>query len=472
MDERTALAVIALRAIETTDRERVAWTDDDRAWATRAAAEVVGQDADPALFIATRARLAGERLAQRKDVVLRFARGWHWRPWVGVVLALGAFVVGVASNLIGGTQRVNILYSPVLPLVLWNLAVYLVLAAGFVVRYGVAGSPGPLRRAVVWLAGSARRVRRGRDDTTARALVAFADDWIARAGPLYAMRAARLLHLGSAVLALGVIAGLYVRGLGLEYRATWESTFLDPAAVRAIVAAFYAPGAWVTRLAVPDVAQVAAIRAPASENAALWLHLMAATLAVVVVVPRLLLAALSAVIERYRARHLVDDFADPYFARLLRGFTHGPVVVDAVPYSFAVAADAEATLALLVARSLGGSVRVRVAPAVAYGGEAVAPALPKGSAHPVLALFNATATPERETHGAFLATLAALGRPLAVVVDEASLAARFADDARRRDERRALWTAFAAEAGHGVVFVDLAHPDVAAAEAVFDKALA
>ncbi|MCC6868813.1 MAG: DUF2868 domain-containing protein [Burkholderiales bacterium] len=472
MDERTALAVTALRAIETTDRERVAWTDDDRAWATRAAAEVVGQDADPATFIATRARLADERLMQRKDVLVRFARGWRWRPWVGVALALVAFAVGVVANLIGGTHRVNILHSPVLPLVVWNLAVYLVLAGGYVVRYGATASPGPLRRTVVWLAGSARRVRRGRDDTTARALAAFADDWIARAGPLYAMRAARLLHIASAVLALGVIAGLYVRGLGLEYRATWESTFLDPAAVRAIVAAFYAPGAWVARLAVPDIAQVAAIRAPASENAALWLHLMAATVAVVVVVPRLLFAALSGMIERYRARHLVDDLADPYFARLLRGFTHGPVVVDAVPYSFAVVADAEATLATLVARSLGGSVRVRVAPAVAYGNEAVGPTVPHGGAHPLLALFNATATPERETHGAFLATLAALGRPLVVVVDEASLVARFPDDARRRDERRALWTAFAAEAGQGLVFVDLAHPDVAKAEAAFDAALA
>ncbi len=199
---------------------------------------------------------------------------------------------------------------------------------------------------------------------------------------------------------------------------------------------------------------------------------MAATVAVVVVVPRLLFAALSGMIERYRARHLVDDLADPYFARLLRGFTHGPVVVDAVPYSFAVVADAEATLATLVARSLGGSVRVRVAPAVAYGNEAVGPTVPHGGAHPLLALFNATATPERETHGAFLATLAALGRPLVVVVDEASLVARFPDDARRRDERRALWTAFAAEAGQGLVFVDLAHPDVAKAEAAFDAALA
>lgn len=472
MDERAALAVTVLRAIETTDRERAAWTDADRAWATRAAAEVVGEGADPGAFIATRARLACDRLGQRKDAVVRFARGWRWRPWVGVVIALGAFVAGAASNLMGGTQEVNILYSPVLPLVVWNLAVYVLIAAGFVLRYGAASSPGLLRRTVAWLAGGVHRARRGSDDLSTRAIAAFTEDWTGRAGSLYGVRAARILHVASAVLALGVIAGLYARGIGLEYRATWESTFLEPPAVRAIVAAFYAPGAWVTRLPVPDVTQVAAIRAPGSENAALWLHLMAATLAVVVVVPRLLLAALSGVVERYRARHLVEDVSDPYFARLLRGFSNGPVVVEAVPYSFAVAPDAEEVLASLVARSLGGSVRVRVTPAVAYGNEGVAPDLPRRTAHPVLALFNATATPEGETHGAFVATLASLGRPLVLVVDEASLAARFGQDARRRDERRALWRSFAAEQGREAVFVNLAHPDVAAAEAAFDAALA
>lgn len=472
MDERTALAVTALRAIETTDRERAAWTDADRAWASRAAAEVVGERADAATFIATRARLACDRLAERKDAVVRFARAWRWRPWVGSAIVLLAFVLGVAANLVGSGRHIDILYSPVLPLVVWNLAVYVLLAAGYVLRYGDAGAPGRLRGTVAWLAGGIHRAGRSRDGVTASALAAFTDDWTMRAGPMYAARAARILHFASAFLAAGVIGGLYLRGLALEYRATWESTFLEPAAVRAIVAAFYAPGAWVTGLAVPDVASVAAIRAPASENAAMWMHLMAATLAVVVVVPRLLLAAWTSVVERYRARHFVDDVSDPYFARLLRGFTHGHVVVDAVPYSFTVPAGAETTLASLVGRSLGGNVTVRMERPVGYGDESAVPALASDRAHPVLALFNATATPEREAHGRFVEALAAAGRPLVVVVDEAALAARYGGEARRMDERRELWRAFAGDLGRPVVFVDFAHPDVAAAEAAFDVALA
>lgn len=471
MDERSALNVTALRAIETTDRERTSWTDADRAWASRAAAEVVGEAAPPATFIATRARVACDRLAERKDPVVRFARAWRWRPWVGTAIVLVAFVAGVAANLLGGTRHIDILYSPVLPLVAWNLAVYVLLVAGFVLRYGDTGKPGRLRSAVAWLAGGIHGAGRGRDDVTSRSLATFADDWTARAGPVYAARAARILHLASAVLALGVIAGLYARGLVLEYRATWESTFLEPTAVRAIVATFYAPGAWIARLPVPDLAQVAAIRAPASENAATWMHLMAATLVIVVILPRLVLAAWTGVVERYRGGRFKVELADPYFARLLRGFSDGPVRIDAVPYSFALPDGADALLASLVGRTLGGNVTVRVAPAVTYGDEASPPAIARETPHPVLALFNATATPEREAHGAFLTALRASGRPLVIVVDEASLDARFGSDPRRRDERRALWQAFAAEVDEPVVFVNLAQPDIAAAETAFDAAL-
>ena len=74
-------------------------------------------------------------------------------------------------------------------------------------------------------------------------MAALTADWARVAAPLYAARAARILHLAAAALALGVIAGLYVRGLAFEYRATWESTFLDPAQVRALLAAALAPGA-------------------------------------------------------------------------------------------------------------------------------------------------------------------------------------------------------------------------------------
>ena len=49
----------------------------------------------------------------------------------------------------------------------------------------------------------------------------------ARSGGLSMLRAETLLHAGAAALALGLIAGLYARGLVLDYRVAWESTLLD-----------------------------------------------------------------------------------------------------------------------------------------------------------------------------------------------------------------------------------------------------
>ena len=49
----------------------------------------------------------------------------------------------------------------------------------------------------------------------------------ARSRAARALRAETALHAGAAALALGLVAGLYVRGLVLDYRAGWESTFLD-----------------------------------------------------------------------------------------------------------------------------------------------------------------------------------------------------------------------------------------------------
>lgn len=470
MDESKALAVTAVRAVETADRTRSAWTDADRAWASRAAAETVGEAATVDVFLARRAQLALERLRDRKHPIARLANAWRWRPWVGTLLVLGAFIAGAATNSIGSAQRINILYSPVTPVVLWNLVVYVLLAAGYVVRYGDASAPGPLRRLVARAAGDLRSARRHRDDTTGEAIAAFIADWRRRATPLYAARAARVLHFAAAAFAVGTLAGLYVRGIGLEYVATWQSTFLDPDNVRTILNVVYAPGVWLLGAPIPDASQLAEIRAPAGENAAPWLHLMGATVASVVVLPRILLAFASAGMERYRARRLVHDFSEPYFQRLLRGFHEGPLTVAAVPYSYAPPDAAATALRTLLARTLGGNVDVALAAPVTYGNEDVALPAPAAPGALRLALFNATATPEREAHGRFLAMLASAAGPWIALVDEAAFNARLGDPARR-DARRALWRELAAAARVPVVFVDLAVPDLAAAEADLDVAL-
>lgn len=124
----------------------------------------------------------------------------------------------------------------------------------------------------------------------------------------------------------------------------------------------------------------------------------------------------------------------------------------------------------MLGRTLGGNVGVALASPVKYGDEDAPLPAPASPGALRIALFNATATPEREAHGHFLAALAAGGGSWIALVDEADFNARL-DDPARRDARRALWRTLADDARVPVVFVDLAQPDLAATEAALDAAL-
>jgi hypothetical protein len=148
--------------------------------------------------------------------------------------------------------------------------------------------------------------------------------------------------------------------------------------------------------------------------------------------------------------------AEPYFQRLLRGFRGGAARVRVVPYSYTPGAPAQAGVEAIVARGFGGSAAIVVDAPVAYGADA--PAARAGPGH-VIALFNATATPERDVHGEFVETLAREATaPVIALVDESAFRARWPGDDARLAERRATWRDALAPAGAAVVFADLARP--------------
>ncbi|MBE0621811.1 MAG: DUF2868 domain-containing protein [Burkholderiales bacterium] len=473
MNETDARNALLLRAYETAPPAQTdgRWNADDRLWATQAALQREGAGASTAAFIARRARLAAERLCAREPGAGFVLRALAWRAWIGWAFALLAFVAGVATDAIGPAQRINVLAPPLLALLAWNLLVYAAMLARVLTRRrdGVPGQDTLARL----IARALRAIALGRGiERLAPPLAGFARDWAVASARLSASRVARMLHAAAAALAAGALFGMYLRGFALEYRAGWESTFLDASAVHAILSFVLGPAAAISGIALPDAGALAAIRSNMSpgENAARWIHLYALTMALFVIVPRALMALAQFLVERRLANSFPLPLDDGYFQAIARA-QHGVVAeVRVVPYSIRPGAQATAGLNTLLARVFGPRTELAIAPTVPFGAEdALDPALIPGAPLAlVAALFALTATPERENHGAFIDALAARmppATPFAVLIDESAFRQRFdASGAARREERRAAWRRMLTETGREPVFVDLEAQDCSEAE--------
>ena len=478
MNESDARVYLLIKAIEGTDLERRIWSDEDRAWATRAAAEVVGGDAAPDAFLARRAELALERLGARHASISRAARIATWRPWIGWASVFAALVAGVVVDQIGSGRRVNVLALPLLGLLAWNLLAYaLVLAraaAGLAGRFDPAG---PLRSLLGRVGHATLPSLRDREPLIARALTRFAGDWASASVPLAGARVSRILHLGALAFAVGVLTGMYARGMVMDYRAGWESTFLDASAVRRILDVVLGPASQLTGIALPDTARLDAMRLPqgTGELAAPWLHLYAVTVGLYVLLPRAALALFAGVLARRRSARLIDVGADVYAQRLVRQLRGEASHVRVLPYAMPLSAAARANLVALMARVYGAKASIEVSEPVAWGAEEELDLA--GIVQDVTALwvlFPASATPERENHGAFVAVMRVRLEPsalLAALVDESAFRRRFAAMPARLAERRAGWQALMDECGLPAVFIDLDHPDLPAAESAANAAL-
>jgi hypothetical protein len=259
------------------------------------------------------------------------------------------------------------------------------------------------------------------------------------------------MHLAAAALAGGIVAGLYLRGLVLDFRAGWQSTFLDADVVHALLATLLAPAAAVTGIVVPDVAAIGAMRIEPGQvplaSAAPWIHLFAATLGLAVIAPRMLLAAGAGVQAWRRARRIEVALDEPYFQRLLAEAGRGLARVQVLPHGAPPSAQAALGLRALLARVFGEGVELRMAAATPYGNEDQPPP-PEPGATLQLVLCDLAATPEPEVHGRLLELLRSRPAPVLVVADTSAWRARFAALPQRVAEREAAWRAFAQ--AHGV----------------------
>jgi hypothetical protein len=484
MREKALREVLLVKAIEDADRTGAVIPFGDRERAARESLRAAGVGAEaaargglsPALEAALAARAARlvqplrERYPVLGEVLLRS------RPpaWFGGLILAVAVAFGVGLSALDGSRRINILAPPVLGLVLWNLLVYAGLAVAAVRRCRVrAPAAAPFARMVA--RGVGRRLgpllaRTEAVDTLLGAAVRrFAADWLEAAAPLLGRHLRRWFHLGAAAVAAGLVAGLYLRGLVLRYEAGWESTFLEPRQVKALIDLLFGAVASLAGIPLPQtVAEVAQLRwdgVGGGGPAAPWIHLIALVVTAAAVLPRLALAAVNAVAGRrlQRAGHLPANVVA--YARLALGAAGElPLEISVTPYAFEPPPGTLTNLGGVLSRTYSQGARPEVRAAIPYGDEGAIAAAFDADAHRVagrVLLMNLAATPETENHGAAIVAArdhtrrARPGQRLLVLIDESSYLERFAGAAApagRLEERRRLWRSFVEAYGVEVAF--------------------
>jgi len=475
MRESDLRPVLLVKAIEEADTDATLLPLADRAAASRDAKREAPPPAPLRLeegllpvagerLLAARARRLLAQLETRHPFVREIA---DFAPgkWLWSALCIAALAAGLALSALDGSHRINVLAFPLWGVVLWNLVVYLVVLFSWMRKRSTRGRflPDWVARSAMGRASALVARARRFHAPLAQALMRFASEWQELARPVMTSRVAAMFHGAAALLGAGLIAGFYVRGIALDYRAGWESTFLDAERVRSVLHVFYGPASAITGIAVPDAAHLETIRwreGQGGENAAPWIHLLAATTFIYVVVPRTLLALLAFAGAAHAARTLrLPATMAGYFGRAFReaGVWVEGGAVRAIPYAYE---PSPASIERLRARSPDSVFDVREP--VAYGREdAVGAAIADGETPgAIVLLFTSAATPEEDSHGRVIDHAREAARlravPLRAMVDEGPYTERMGTGlAPRVEERRRAWSRLIAAHGIEASFVDL-----------------
>jgi hypothetical protein len=477
MNEQAVRNVVLVRAIESADSKRQVLSDDDLAYASRSAKELAQWDAadtkskpTPASFLQRRSEQILKKIGERYPAFSSLTSTRDPFVLLGVALPTLALLGGAFLDRISDPHRVDLLSFPLLIIVFWNLLIYGALLAGSFLpsQWARRFDAGFLGRLVTLRTFRTHKL----PHSLTAAFAAFVSEWAVICAPLTNSRVKRIVHLSSACFAAGAVLSLYARGLVSKYKAGWESTFFSEDQVHWILSWLFWPATLIFNLPGFSIADVKALQLPNTGAGAQWVHLYAGTLFLLVILPRLVLAIAARWKERKLAENLPLDLGQPYFRKLTGDIdTAKPAVLRVIPYSYMIDEDRDRGLAKVAQMLLGDRARVMLRPSVPYGEELSFESSNDASGSDIthtIALFNLSATPERETHGAFLDRLLRSNpRGLSAMIDESGFLERLrlqAGHEKRMRERTAMWRQFCELHNVPFALVNLLDPQVHGAE--------
>jgi hypothetical protein len=482
--ERRAHMILLVRAFEESDPEGLVLPLRERTKASRRASMVTGLSGESREISAAWKIRSGEAVLRRARLlfdglvrqhpglprVLHLAQlGSSTAPAVLIV----AFVFGLLTNALGFQRNINLLSLPLIGLLAWNLAIYAGMPLVSWIRSRRHSRSVADFLSELFLKGAmARRIhssrvtegRRSRESRIiVKAVMRFGAMWHRMARQLLSARVRRILDLGAIAMIAGVVIGMYLRGFAFEYRATWESTWLDASQMQTLMNVVLGPAAWILGTEVPDVAP---LRGPdGSGPAGLWIHLYALTALVVVGVPRSVMATYQGWRAHRLGKTLSIDLGEPYYRGLFTAWRGARRYVEIVPYSYTPRPGSMASLKTLLFDYFGARADLRIRDPLPYGGDAESVLLdpvtkPGETAREfcLVVVFNLAQPPETEVHGVlleeFTTQIDTEHSQMLVVLDVSAYRNRI-DDGDRTRERIEAWSRVVHDAGLTALPIDL-----------------
>ena len=264
--------------------------------------------------------------------------------WVIFWLAL---IIGIFSNYLGAEKFIHIIYNPLTILLGWNLLVYTFIIISHFFKFNFkrknSGSekedttdneteepydidtdidtPRPnfiIRWLSGWLFKRAIILKAKYDDKKTKLIFVkniitpLWHEYFNISGKAFVYRFETILHIGAIGLTIGALAGIYFRGLFFKYNMIWQSTFIsDLSTVKIILNILFGPAHFILHGNFIGINEVHKLLDSQGAAAAPWIHVMAVTTIIYVVIPRLLLALYYNYKEKRAFREI--DFSVPYF---------------------------------------------------------------------------------------------------------------------------------------------------------------
>ncbi|MDB6075117.1 MAG: hypothetical protein JWO89_2757 [Verrucomicrobiaceae bacterium] len=426
--------ILRWRSVEETDTEATWLSQDLRREATLATAE-----RKP--FLLQRADWLERRYIAPGTALRKLIEGLRVPEVPGYIGTVGwalALATGYLLTELGNEAEINLLAVPLLGILIWNAVVML---TSVVIE--CKGDEGIVPS---WL-----RWKLAEDNKADAAIEKLKFHFHERAEPAAMARlkagARAWLHIGAALLALGSIVGMYAKGWAKEYRAVWESTLLDESSAETFFKVVYGPASSVFKVRIP-LEEVKPMHKTSGRDvepseALPWIHLYAGTLALLVILPRTLLAGIALWRGRQRTEKHWKTLDWPgYEARLLRAIEGGGEQITVLVHGWRAGEEPRDRWSALIRERVGGQARLEFS------------TLPTGdedefvvSWNPlnatVVVVFNAATTPEVEVQGTLVVELQSrlrksiAGGRLLAFVDSRSLRERRSGDSL--NQRIKLW---------------------------------